>query len=146
VATVFPGFSIEMVRFFQKLKRNNRREWFQPRKHLFEQHVKDPMLELVSAINAELIKFAPAFVTDPKKALFRIYRDTRFAADKTPYKTHIAASFSRRAPEHLGHGGFYFSVSDNEIESQVGFTIRRRRQCWLSAPISRRITRNYARF
>ena len=59
MAIVFPGFSIEMVQFFRKLKRNNRREWFQPRKHLFEQHAKDPMLELVAAINAELIKFAP---------------------------------------------------------------------------------------
>ncbi len=120
MSAVFPGFSTEMVQFFKKLKRNNRREWFQPRKHLFDQHVKEPMLELVTAINAQLIKFAPAFVTDPKKALFRIYRDTRFAADKTPYKTHIAASFSRRAPEHLGSGGFYFSVSDTEIEVAGG--------------------------
>ena len=43
-----------MVQFFRSLKRNNRREWFQPRKHLFEQHVKTPMLELVSALNADL--------------------------------------------------------------------------------------------
>ena len=63
MATVFPGFSIEMVQFFRKLKRNNRREWFQPRKHLFEQHAKDPMLELVAAINAELIKLAPARIS-----------------------------------------------------------------------------------
>ena len=120
MATVFPGFSDEMVQFFQKLKRNNRREWFQPRKHLFNERVKEPMLQLIADINAELIKFAPAFVTDPKKALFRIYRDTRFSGDKTPYKTHIAASFSRRAPEHLGHGGFYFSVSDSEFNVAGG--------------------------
>ncbi len=120
MATVFPGFSVEMIQFFKKLKRNNRREWFQPRKYLFEQHAKEPMLELVAAINVQLMKFAPAFVTDPKKALFRIYRDTRFSGDKTPYKTHIAASFSRRAPEHLGSGGFYFSVSDSEIEVAGG--------------------------
>jgi uncharacterized protein (TIGR02453 family) len=120
VSAVFPGFPTEMVQFFKKLKRNNRREWFQPRKHLFDRHVKAPMMELVTAINAQMIKFAPSFVTDPKKALFRIYRDTRFAADKTPYKTHIAASFSRRAPEHLGSGGFYFSVSDTEIEVAGG--------------------------
>jgi len=72
VATVFPGFSIEMVQFFQKLKRNNRREWFQPRKHLFEQHAKDPMLELVAAINAELIKFAPARISTVGNELRRI--------------------------------------------------------------------------
>ena len=60
MAIVFPGFSVEMVQFFQKLKRNNRREWFQPRKHLFDKDVKEPMLQLVAAINAEMIKFAPA--------------------------------------------------------------------------------------
>ncbi len=118
--TAFAGFPEEMVKFFRSLKRNNRREWFQPRKHLFEQHVKTPMLELAGAINAELAKFAPEYVTEPKNAVFRIYRDTRFSADKTPYKTHIAASFSRRGGERLGAGGFYFSVSNEVIEVAAG--------------------------
>ena len=116
----FTGFPEEMIRFFRGLKRNNRREWFQPRKHLFEQHVKAPMLDLVAAINADLAKFAPDYVTEPKSALFRIYRDTRFSADKTPYKTHIAASFSRRGSERLGTGGLYFSVSPENIEVAAG--------------------------
>jgi uncharacterized protein (TIGR02453 family) len=120
VRTAFAGFPEEMVRFFRSLKRNNRREWFQPRKHLVEQHVKTPMLELIGAINAELAKFAPEHVTEPKNAIFRIYRDTRFSADKTPYKTHIAASFSRRGGERLGTGGFYFSVSHDVIEVAAG--------------------------
>ena len=38
-------------------------------------------------------EFAPAYVTDPDKAIYRIYRDTRFSKDKTPYKDHIGASF-----------------------------------------------------
>jgi uncharacterized protein (TIGR02453 family) len=109
-----------MVRFFRSLKRNNRREWFQPRKHLFDQHVKAPMLDLVGGINTELAKFAPEYVTEPKNAIFRIYRDTRFSADKTPYKDHIAASFSRRGGERLGAGGFYFSVSYDAIEVAAG--------------------------
>jgi len=120
VPTAFAGFPEEMLKFFRSLKRNNRREWFQPRKHLFEQHVKTPMLELVSGINSELAKFAPEYVTEPKKAVFRIYRDTRFSADKTPYKTHIAASFARRGGERLGTGGFYFSVSHDTIEVAAG--------------------------
>ena len=109
-----------MVKFFRSLKRNNRREWFQPRKHLFDQHVKTPMLELVSGISAELMKFAPEHATEAKNAIFRIYRDTRFSADKTPYKTHIAASFSRRGNGRLGAGGFYFSVSPETIEVAAG--------------------------
>ena len=120
MTTPFPGFPPEMTQFFRSLKRNNRRDWFQPRKHLFEQHVKGPMLELVAALNADLVKFAPEYVTDAKRAIFRIYRDTRFSADKTPYKTHIAASFSRRGPVHLTGGGFYFSVSNDQIEVAGG--------------------------
>jgi uncharacterized protein (TIGR02453 family) len=120
VASGFAGFPPEMIQFFRSLKRNNRREWFQPRKHLYEQQVKEPMLELVSTINSELMKFAPEYVTDPKKALFRIYRDTRFSADKTPYKTHVAASFWRRGADHTGAGGYYFSVSHDNIEIAGG--------------------------
>jgi uncharacterized protein (DUF2461 family) len=67
VSSGFPGFPPEMVQFFRGLKRNNRREWFQPRKHLYEQHVKAPMLELVTALNGDLMKFAPLFVTEPKR-------------------------------------------------------------------------------
>ncbi len=120
MSPAFTGFPPDMVRFFRSLKRNNRREWFQPRKHLFDQHVKEPMLELLGAINTELAKFAPEYVTEPKSAIFRIYRDTRFSADKTPYKTHIAGSFARRGGERLGAGGFYFSVSHDVIEVAAG--------------------------
>jgi uncharacterized protein (TIGR02453 family) len=120
VAAGFPGFPKEMTTFFRSLKRNNRREWFQPRKHVFEQHVKEPMIELVTALNRDFAKFAPEFVSDPKKAIFRIYRDTRFSSDKTPYKTHIAASFARRGGERLAAGGFYFSVSHDQIEVAGG--------------------------
>ena len=120
MAASFPGFPKEMMTFFRSLKRNNRREWFQPRKHVFEQHAKEPMTELVAALNSEFAKFAPEYVTDPKKAIFRIYRDTRFSADKTPYKTHIAASFARRGGERLAAGGFYFSVSHDQIEVAGG--------------------------
>lgn len=116
----FEGFPKEMVAFFRSLKRNNRREWFQPRKHLFEEHVKEPMTRLVEALNADLAKFAPEYISDPKKAIFRIYRDTRFSPDKTPYKTHIACSFGRRGGEHMSVSGFYFSVSDDEIEIAGG--------------------------
>ena len=71
-------------------------------------------------LNSELLKFAPEYVTEPRDAIFRIYRDTRFSPDKTPYKTHIAASFARRGGERLCAGGFYFSVSNDRIEIAGG--------------------------
>jgi uncharacterized protein (TIGR02453 family) len=99
--------------FFAALQRNNRREWFQPRKAIFETQLKQPMRELVGAVNTAMTRFAPDYVTDPDKAIYRIYRDTRFAKDKTPYKDHIAASFSRRGDK--AGAGYYFAVSHKEL-------------------------------
>ena len=104
--SVFPGFPAEGLAFFSSLQRNNRREWFQPRKAIFEERLKQPMRELVGAVNSAMKSFAPDYMTDPDKAIYRIYRDTRFSKDKTPYKDHIAASFGRRGDE--GQRGVLF--------------------------------------
>jgi uncharacterized protein (TIGR02453 family) len=115
VRSAFPGFPKEGIQFFRSLMRNNRREWFQPRKQIFEDKLKQPMRELVMELNREMARFAPEYVTDPEKAIYRIYRDTRFSKDKTPYKDHIAASFHRRSAVAHGDAGFYFSVSHKEV-------------------------------
>lgn len=118
---MFPGFPPEAMTFFRGLARNNDREWFQPRKEIFEAKVKAPMIELVEALNMEFAKFAPEYINDAKKAIYRIYRDTRFSADKTPYKTHIAAIFPRRGADCKHSGpGFFFLVSHQSIEVAGG--------------------------
>ena len=61
---------------------------------------------LVNAINAELAEFAPRYVTPAKKAVFRIYRDTRFSKDKSPYKTAAAA-----VTEGEGGAAYYVQIS-----------------------------------
>lgn len=116
----FSGFPEEGLRFLKSLKRNNRREWFQPRKEIYEASLKAPMLELVNAINGDLVKIAPDYVTDPKKAAFRIYRDTRFSHDKTPYKTHIAAVFGKRGMAGHSGGMLYFHLSPEGVEIAGG--------------------------
>ena len=105
------------MQFFRGLARNNNRDWFLPRKSVFDDEVKRPMYELVDAVNGAMKRFAPQYVTDPAKAVYRFYRDTRFSKDKTPYKDHIAASFRRRGIEggEGGGAGFYFAVSHKEI-------------------------------
>jgi uncharacterized protein (TIGR02453 family) len=112
----FPGFSAEAMKFFRGIKRNNDRDWFQKRKHVFEEHVKRPMIELVSGLHEEMMRFAPEYVDEPGKAIYRFYRDTRFSADKKPYKDRIAASFHRRGLSRHGCAGFYFSVSGSAVE------------------------------
>jgi uncharacterized protein (TIGR02453 family) len=116
----FAGFPPEGLKFFESLARNNRREWFQPRKLIYEEQLKAPMTELVTALTAGMMRFAPDYVADPAKAIYRIYRDTRFSKDKTPYKTHIAAIFPRRGLGKHSGGGLYFSVSAKEIEVAGG--------------------------
>jgi len=125
MADGFAGFPKEAIAFLRGLKRNNRREWFQARKDVYQAKVKAPTLEMAAALNEHLLRFAPGYVTDPQKAVFRIYRDTRFSRDKTPYKTNTSAVFTRRG---LGKGacaGLYFSVSAEEIEVAGGFFMPR---------------------
>jgi uncharacterized protein (TIGR02453 family) len=115
LASGFPGFPREGIEFFRGLSRHNHRDWFQPRKPIFEEQVKQPMRDLVAAVNRAMLRFAPEYVTDPSKAVYRIYRDTRFSADKTPYKDHIAANFRwKGAGRHEG-AGYYFAVSHKEV-------------------------------
>lgn len=111
----FPGFPPEGLQFFRSLARHNNRDWFQPRKPQFEEKVKQPMRELVEALNGAMKSFAPEYVTDPAKAIYRIYRDTRFSKDKTPYKDHIAASFFRSGTGPHRYGGYYVHVSHKEV-------------------------------
>jgi uncharacterized protein (TIGR02453 family) len=113
-------FPAEALTFLRGLARNNDREWFQPRKETFETKVKAPMLVLIEEINAELMDFAPEHVTNPKNSIYRIYRDTRFSADKTPYKTHVAAIFPHKTlGKHTG-AGFYFHISPKHVGIAAG--------------------------
>ncbi|HUQ91110.1 MAG TPA: DUF2461 domain-containing protein [Bryobacteraceae bacterium] len=120
MANGFSGFPKEGMAFLRGLKKNNTREWFQARKDTFDQTVKAPMEHLVEAMNGVLAKFAAPYMTEPKKAIYRIYRDTRFSNDKTPYKTHIAASMWRAGMEKHISAGYYFSVAPDEIEVAAG--------------------------
>ena len=101
--------------FLRALKRNNRREWFQARKERFETDVRAPMLAIIERLAVDMRDIAPEIVVNPKTAMYRIYRDTRFSENKTPYKTHVAAVFpSRGLPKHEG-AGLYFHVSPDEV-------------------------------
>jgi uncharacterized protein (TIGR02453 family) len=117
----FPGFPPEGMAFLRNLKKHNDREWFTPRKAVFEETVKKPMIELVSAIHREMLRFAPDYVGEPAKCVYRIYRDTRFSKDKTPYKTYASALFLRNGfDKYSGCAGYYFAISPENIEIAGG--------------------------
>ena len=93
VAPSFAGFSPDAIQFLADLAQNNERSWFQPRKADYERLLKDPMEQLVVAMAERFEARGIPLVADPKTSPFRIYRDTRFSRDKSPYKTHLAATF-----------------------------------------------------
>src|ERR1700691_1111690 len=117
----FPGFPKAGMAFLRSLKKHNDREWFTPRKATFEATVRQPMIELVSAIHREMLRFAPQYVGEPAKCVYRIYRDTRFSKDKTPYKTYASALFLRNGfTKYAGCAAYYFAVSPEDIEVAGG--------------------------
>ena len=114
----FQGFSREAMQFLVDLGLNNDRSWFQPRKADYERLLKEPLEVLCVDLAAEFERREVPLRSDPKKSPFRIYRDTRFAKDKSPYKTNVAASFpwvgtgdATSPGESERHGGGYFHLS-----------------------------------
>ncbi len=111
----FPGFPGEALTFLRQLRRNNDRTWFVANKETYEGKVRGPMVALVTALGGAMQGFAPEMITDPKRAIYRIYRDVRFSRDKSPYKTHIAATFSPMGLAKHACAGFYFHVAPEEV-------------------------------
>jgi uncharacterized protein (TIGR02453 family) len=89
----FSGFRPEATDFLAELAQNNDRSWFQPRKAEFEALLKAPMEALVEALAERFQARGIPLRADSQRSPFRIYRDTRFSKDKSPYKTHVAANF-----------------------------------------------------
>jgi uncharacterized protein (TIGR02453 family) len=117
---VVPYFSKPAMDFLRQLKRNNRREWFEARREFYEQELKAPMLALIEKITDGMTEYAPSHVRPAQKSMLRIYRDTRFSADKTPYKTHLAAWWSRSGMEKTSGSGYYFHVSPTDLVVAAG--------------------------
>jgi uncharacterized protein (TIGR02453 family) len=106
-----PSFTPKTLSFLRSLKRNNNREWFHARKDEYERHLRAPMIAVIERLAVDFGRFAPELDASPKRCIYRIYRDTRFSDDKTPLKTHIAASFRWRGlPKHRS-AGLYFEVT-----------------------------------
>ena len=110
----------EGLAFLRGLARNNDREWFTPRKAVFEAELKEPMLAIIRKVTEAMTTFAPSFVRPAEKSLFRIYRDTRFSNNKLPYKTHVAAWWSAQGMEKTSGAGYYFQIDAKEVIIAAG--------------------------
>ena len=111
-------FNPELFEFLRDLKANNNRVWFQANKSRYEREVKGPMLRFISDFGAGLSNISKHFSADPRPmggSMFRIYRDTRFSHDKSPYKTAAAAHFPHNNCGKDVHApGFYLHLEPGE--------------------------------
>jgi uncharacterized protein (TIGR02453 family) len=119
-------FTAASLRFLEELRRHNERDWFLKNKERYERTVRDPMLHFIGDIGPALRKIDPAFVADPRPAggsMMRIYRDTRFSRDKSPYKTFAAAHFRHAKGKDGFSPGYYLHIEPGH--SMVGAGIWR---------------------
>ena len=109
-----PRFTEQTVAFLEALKQNNTREWFNAHKADYETHVRAPMLAIIERLAEDFPRVAPDLVASPR-SMYRIYRDTRFSSDKTPYKTHVAAAFTHRTLPKNESAALYFHFAPGQL-------------------------------
>ncbi len=122
-------FTKATFKFLDELAANNCRAWFEENKPRYESLVRGPALEFITAMAPAFDKIAPHFRTDPRKmggSLMRVFRDTRFARDKTPYKTNIGIQFRHELGKDVHAPGFYVHIANDECFFGAG--------CWHPDP------------
>jgi uncharacterized protein (TIGR02453 family) len=111
-------FDPEFFQFLSDLKQHNDREWFAANKARYEAEVLEPALAFIEDFGYRLQQISPHMRADPRRvggSLFRIYRDTRFARDKTPYKTHTGMHFRHVAAKDVHAPGYYLHLGPGEV-------------------------------
>jgi uncharacterized protein (TIGR02453 family) len=111
------AFTRDTFEFLDQLALNNQREWFEANRERYETFVREPALAFIRAMAGPLARLAPRFLAEDKKvggSLMRVHRDTRFASDKTPYKTNIGIHFRHGAGKDVHAPGFYVHISPRD--------------------------------
>ena len=118
-------FTQNTFRLLDELAANNNRTWFEKNKNNYELLVREPALKFIEEMSPALASFAPYFRAEARKiggSLMRVYRDTRFSRDKTPYKTNIGIQFRHQLGKDVHAPGFYVHIATDECFFAVG--------CW----------------
>jgi uncharacterized protein (TIGR02453 family) len=119
----YASFRPETIGFLRELKKNNNRDWFNENKPRYEEDVLDIALNFIQSMHEPLQEIAPHFTAIPKRmggSLMRVYRDTRFSKNKTPYKTNIGIQFRHEQAKDVHAPGFYVHIDPEEVFLGVG--------------------------
>lgn len=99
----------EILNFLSELKENNNKEWFDQNRNRYEASRKK-VLFLTEKVIHEIARFDPEIgIPDPKNCVFRIFRDVRFATDKTPYKTNMGSYIAKGGRKSIS-AGYYIHI------------------------------------
>ncbi len=116
-------FTKQTFTFLSSLSANNNREWFLEHNPDYEKLVREPALDFISDMGNELPAISSHFRAIPKKvggSLMRVFRDTRFSKDKTPYKTNIGIQFRHELGKDVHAPGYYVHIAPDDCFVGVG--------------------------
>ena len=119
----FGGFGPVTVKYLEDLEDNNNRDWFKANKHRYDSDVLQPALDFITVMGPRIEKISEYFTAIPKRmggSLMRVYRDTRFSKDKTPYKTNIGIQFRHERGKDVHAPGYYLHIESTGCFLGVG--------------------------
>ncbi len=119
----YAGFETTTISFLEELAANNNRDWFGDNKPRYEEQVLDVAWRFIQSMQDPLAEIAPNFVALPTRvggSLMRVYRDTRFSKNKTPYKTNVGIQFRHEQAKDVHSPGYYVHVDPDQVFVGVG--------------------------
>lgn len=117
----FNGFSAQTLDFLKNLGENNSRDWFEAHKDQYRKYLLEPLRNLASDLGPFMLSIDPYLEVSPGRAVSRIYRDTRFSRDKSPYKTNMWAAFKRPSRDWKADPVFFFEIFQDWYRYGMGF-------------------------
>jgi uncharacterized protein (TIGR02453 family) len=123
----FTGFSKETFRFFNELKENNYKPWFDEHKVIYEEEVLQPLKAFAFALTPAMYSIDPQMNLNPNKIISRIYRDIRFSPNKMPYKTNMWITFQRIVVHWENFPGFYIEIGSEGYQYGMGLYLAKKK-------------------
>jgi len=123
MSSEFTGFSSKSFQFLQGLRKHNTKEWFEVHRQEYQQFILQPMQALVEELAPVMSGIDPSLEISPavNKTISRIYRDTRFSKDKSPYKISQWITFKRPRREWQNFPAYFFELSPESYRFGMGF-------------------------
>ena len=117
---MFTGFSEETIRFFLDIRFHNSVSYYRENQQRFEEHVKAPFYDFINELGPGMQKIDPLMEIRPYRCLARIWRDTRFSKDKSPFRDHLWLLFRRAGEPREGSVMYWFELSPQHVDWGVG--------------------------